>query len=71
MAEVSEVTGPQLCSPHAAVANSTPRRTAEPPLDILAVATLKPDPTWLVNPNRNLGDARLIILFYMLLSFIF
>ena len=29
----------------------------------------EPDPTRLVNPNRNPGDARLILLFYILLSF--
>ena len=42
MAEVSEVTGPQLRSPCAAVAKSPPGRTAEPPLDILPISIWSP-----------------------------
>ena len=42
VAEVSEVTGPQLLSPRAAVAKSPPERTAEPPLDILPISAWSP-----------------------------
>ena len=42
VAEVSKVTGPQLRSPHAAVAKSPPGRTAEPPLDILPISVWSP-----------------------------
>ena len=38
MAEVLEVTGPQLRSPRAAVANSPSGKTAEPPLDTLPIS---------------------------------
>ena len=37
MAEVSKMTCPYLRSPRAAVAKSPPRRTTEPPLDILPI----------------------------------
>ena len=40
--EVSEVTGPKLRSPYAAVAKSPPRRIAEPPLDILPIPIWSP-----------------------------
>ena len=42
MAEVSEVLGPQLRSPRAAVAKSPLGRTAEPPLDILPIFVRSP-----------------------------
>ena len=42
VAEVSEVTGPQLCSPRAVVAKSPPERTAKPPLDILPISVWSP-----------------------------
>ena len=42
VAEVSEMTGPQLCSPRAAVAKSPPGRTSEPPLDILPISVWSP-----------------------------
>ena len=42
MAEVSEVTSPQLRSPRAAVAKSPLGRTAEPPLDILPISVWIP-----------------------------
>ena len=38
MAKVSKVTGTQLRSPRAMVAQSPPGRTAEPPLDILPIS---------------------------------
>ena len=42
VAKVSEVTCPQLLSPRVAVAKSPPRRTAEPPLDILPISIWSP-----------------------------
>ena len=42
MAEVSDVIGPQLHSPHAMVAKSLPGRTDEPPLDILPISVGSP-----------------------------
>ena len=42
VAEVSEVKGPQLCSPLVTVAKSPPGRTAEPPLDILPISVWSP-----------------------------
>ena len=40
--EVSEVAGPQLCSPCAVVPKSPPKRTVEPPLDILPISVWSP-----------------------------
>ena len=40
--EVSKVTGPQLRSPHAAVAQSPLERIVEPPLDILPIYVWSP-----------------------------
>ena len=42
VAEVSEVTGPQLRSPRAAIAKCSLGRTAEPPLDILLISVWSP-----------------------------
>ena len=42
MAKVSKVTGPQLRSPHVAVAKSPFGRTAKPPLDILPISVWSP-----------------------------
>ena len=36
------MTGPQLCSPSVAVDKSPPRRTAEPPLDIVPISVRNP-----------------------------
>ena len=38
---------------------------------IVTVATPKPGPTRLASPNRNPGDARLILFIYILLRFLF
>ena len=38
---------------------------------ILYVATPEPGPTRMASPNRNPGDAHLILLFSMLLNFLF
>ena len=43
--------------------------TVELPVDF--VATPEPGPTRKADPNRNSGDAHLILLFYILLSFLF
>ena len=42
MAEVSEVTGPQLRSPRAAVAKSPPGRITKTPLNILPITVWSP-----------------------------
>ena len=40
--EVSEVTGPQFCSPLVVIAKSSPERTVEPPLDIMPISIWSP-----------------------------
>ena len=40
--EVSNMTSPQVRSPHATIAKSPPGRTAEPPLDILPISIRSP-----------------------------
>ena len=41
-AEVSKMTGPQFSSPRAVVSRSSPKRTAEPPLDIVPISIRSP-----------------------------
>ena len=52
-----------------------PRQTTtqhqQPLGEIHVVATSEPGPTRMADPNQNPGDARLIILFFILLSFLF
>ena len=58
-AEVSEVTGPQLRSPRAAVAKSPPRRTVEPPLNILPISVWSPSAQSIELPFRvSEGEGR-------------
>ena len=51
----------------------TPRRTPKTVFRLLSgvVVTPEPDPTRLVSPNRNPGDARLILFICILFRFLF
>ena len=53
------MTGPQLCSPRAAVAKSPPRRTAEPLLDILPISVWSPSAQHAELPSKaSKGEGR-------------
>ena len=59
MAEVLKVTGPQLRSPHAAIAKSPPGRTSESPLDILPISVRSPSMKSAELPSRTFeGEGR-------------
>ena len=59
MVEVSDVIGPQLRSPHAAVAKSPPGRIDEPPLDILPISVWSPSAQSAELPSRaSEGEGR-------------
>ena len=57
--EVPKTTGPQLCSSGAVVAKSPPRRTTEPPLDIVPISVRSPSSQTVELPSKvSEGEGR-------------